>query len=98
MAKRTKQERIDAIKLRLDDLWMGVHGYYAAEKPNDDVFSGYAGAGAAMFGQFIGSVLTAFEIDDFGVHHIEHFDTPDTLALWIVEEQDRRARLAKETP
>jgi len=98
MAKRTKQERIEAIEEALQVSWRRVHRRLDRNVPLDGDFFGYSNEGAGLFAMFVEEVLQLSGISEFKACDIAHFDAPDTLALWIVEAQDRRERLAKETP
>ena len=98
METDTKQKRIDTINARLREFWPGAYGDYSAKNPDGDGFGGYTSSGAAMFGKFTQRVFGTYGVWDYDERNLAHFDTPDTLALWIVEAQDRKERLAKETP
>jgi len=86
-----EEQRVAAIKARLADMWQGSHGYFS-----DDYFPTYNTAGAEVFGRFVGAVVNRFDISNFMPMHIEHFDSANTLAWWIVQEQDRKSRLKAE--
>jgi len=96
METQTRDERIDDIKARLRECWPGAHGDYSAKNPNGDKFGGYTSLGAVMFGKFTERVFGTYGVWDYDERNLAHFDTPDTLALWIVEAQDRKARLKAE--
>jgi len=92
METQTREERIEAIKARLREFWPGAYGDYSAKTPNGDGFGGDTWLGWEAFVRFAGDVLKEFDLGDADTKHFDDFRSGDTLAVWIVEEQDRKTR------